>query len=96
MQPYHEYVNFMLRQFFSDSAPADDLCSKNCAVCQTVLQNRPGAELDILRDVFSGSDKQSIRNAVNDAASKYSKPDVYVWRLVRDVSREIARVRGLI
>lgn len=96
MQPYHEYVNHMLRQFFSDSAPGDQVGQLNCSVCQRILRGRSDSDLSILRRVFTDSDKQSIRNAVRFCAEQDGIPEVRIWKLVRDTSRQIARERGLI
>ena len=96
MQPYHEYVNHMLRQFFSDSAPSDQVGQFNRAVCQKILHGRSEKDVSILRRVFTDSDKQSIRQAGKICAEQDGIPEVRVWKLVRDTSREIARERGLI
>ena len=95
-QPYHEYVNHMLRQFFSDSAPSDPVGQLNRDVCDRILRGRSEQDVSILRRVFTDSDKQSIRQAVRFCAEQDGIPEVRVWKLVRDTSREIAHERGLI
>ena len=95
-QPYHEYVNHMLRQFFSDSAPSDPVGLLNRDVCGRILRGLPDKDVSILRRVFTDSDKQSIRVAVRFCAEQDGIPEVRVWKLVRDTSRQIARERGLV
>ena len=99
MQPYHEYVNHMLKCYFRDFAPEQtnsQTVAINRAVCDKILRGLGQGEVEILRGVYSGQGEFDIKRAVRDFARDKPVSERDVWRLIRTVSRKIARERGLI
>lgn len=108
MLPYREYVNAMIRDYFARSEPdkiedfAPDEHGKpsvgqvNAACVCSVLERINQQDADILRTVFSDCDGPFLGAAVRTCADRMSISERYVWHVVRTVTRQVARKRGLI
>lgn len=119
MKPYHDYTNYILRQFFAHETvfARDDILSvedytkfvltaseqiahsqaekANYTVAALTVKGLPEQQVGILRDVYADSDASIARN-VQNCAKKAGMNEKAVWDIVRTVSQEIARMRGLI
>ena len=98
MLPYYEYVNHMLRAYFArdeDSAQSE-VEKTNRAACDRILRRTADKDREILMQVFARSDRSELGAAVRICAEQNKIAPRDVWRIIRTVSKEIARERGLI
>ena len=112
MNPFKEYTNAMIRQYFArqpenshdsvaqaiiaaESLP-DKVDQLNYVCTVSVVTQLSDKDQEILRRVFSGSDRAALAGAVRICAEDMHVSDRYVWHVVRSTSKEIARKRGLI
>lgn len=110
-EPYYDFVNHMLRDYFlhedemagkvsiEQAQPVstmNEATEKNRAACEQVLRRTRPRDVDILREVYSGSKESELATAVRFCAEKRSMSQLDVWKVVRSISRDVARERGLI
>ena len=96
---YSEYVNHMFKSFYAHIAPDEitPVSQTNRAVCSRVIAEVSDQQQDILRRVYSGLGKNvSMTEAVKNCAEQVGWNYGDVWRIVKTVSKRIARERGLI
>lgn len=98
MSYYDDYVGHMLRVYFAEIAPdrMEGAAKQNCAVCQAVLQQLPEKDRVILREVFQKSRRTPLNETVKNCAGRRGLHELEVWQIVRNVTKEIARERGLL
>lgn len=97
--PYYEYVNHMLRCYFAEIAPEQmtEAGKINCAVCNKILREIGQDKADILRGIYAEpADNVSLTAIIRDFARNNSQNERDIWRIVREVSKKIARERGLV
>lgn len=97
--PYYEYVNHMLRCYFAKIAP-DQMTEAgkiNCAVCDKILREISQDKVEILRGIYvAPADNASLTAVIRDFARNNNHNERDIWRIVREVSKKIARERGLV
>lgn len=111
MNPYKEYTNYMIRLYFAQKGPSEreqdvlkgevgnrtrDVLQANLECVRGIVEELAVRDREILRRVFSQSEHVAIAQAVRNCAVDMCISDRLVWHVVRSVSREIARRRGLI
>ena len=99
MKPYISYVDYMVREYFAragqKSAPSD-IDRQNDGICTDVLRGIPQQDVRILHDVFQLTEKFSMNECVRRFCLDSGADSKTVWALVRKITDEIARRKGLI
>lgn len=95
---YSEYVKHALR-FYSRNCLAQPIFKSeadklNWLSCYSVFKKRSNQEVAILVRVYSGYD--TLPDEVYNASKEYKINQNFIWDLIKDVERAIARKRGLI
>ena len=95
---YSEYVKHALR-FYSRNCLAQpvfktDVDKENWISCHKVIDKYNEKDRDILLSVYSGFD--TLPDEVYNASTKYGIEQNYIWDMMKEFERKIAKKRGLI
>lgn len=94
---YSEYIRHALR-FYARHLQANRFHSAadrdNWQACDEVLKSCSDMEKDILVFVYGSFD--TLPDNVYNASKKYSVSQSMIWDLMKDVERNIAKLRGLL
>lgn len=95
---YGEYVNHMIKSFYAQVAPDEvtPVSQRNREICNSVIGELPRQDEKILRWVYSELGKGSMTDAVRNCAEQLEISPGEIWHVVKVVSKQIARKRGLI
>ena len=95
---YGEYVNHMIKSFYAQIAPDEvtPVSQQNRKICASVINELPCQDERILRLVYSDLGKGSMTDAVRNCAELVGVSPGEIWHVVKVVSKQIARKRGLI
>ena len=98
MQPYHEYVNHMLRVYFARERLGDvsQIEQQNVEIVEKVLRGRSEEDKENLREIYTGEEAWKMAKSVRKCANNNLRVEKELWNMIRAVSKDIARERGLI
>lgn len=94
---YSEYVRHALRFYTRNQQQThfkSDVDKNNWYACATALKGYSDRDRNIIIEVYSGYD--TLADNVYEASKTYDIPQNYIWDLMKDVERKVARKRGLI
>ena len=95
--PYLDYVAHMLREYFSqENVILTPVAVKNRACVDRILDGKSDYWRRILRETFSQQEDIPLSGAVRICADNIGTKEAQVWSVLRVVSKDIARERGLI
>lgn len=93
---YSDFVNHCLR-FYARHPEAKfktDTEKKNWLSCDSVLNGLPETDRNTLVAIYSDGD--TLADCVYKQAKKRGVKQDYIWKLIGDVERKIAKRRGLL
>lgn len=95
---YSEYVKHALR-FYTRNCIAQprfksDVDKNNWLACESVIKNYSEKDREILISIYSGFD--TLPDEVYNASTKHSVEQNYIWDMMKEFERKIAKKRGLI
>lgn len=95
---YSDYVRHALR-FYSRTVNEltifkTNVDEQNWRSCQKALEKYNDVDLKILLSVYSGFD--TLPDEVYHASVKYKVKQNYIWDMMKDVEKAVAKQRGLL
>ena len=94
---YSDYANHCLRFYAHHNQPKfeKEVDEKNWTACDKVLNTYDDVEKNIILEIYSNSSPYLVEVVNSVSATMKLKPS-RIWALIGDVTRKIARERGLL
>ena len=95
---YTYYVAHVLKQYFTNKPPKNpsEAYTLNWQAADKVIKSLSQRKQDILRDVYTNNDKQSMATKVYFTAEKFHEDNHAIWEVISYTERRIAVERKLI
>lgn len=102
-RPYYaEYVNHMMRFYATGFVKSptkkqqfrSEVDRKNWTICESIMLRYEERERNILLTIYSRSD--TLGDNIYELAKELHIDQSEIWQLVTDITRRIAKARGLI
>lgn len=95
---YSEYVKHMLRFYARNSIAQPrfktDVDKENWIACHKVIEHYSENDKNILLSVYSGFD--TLPDEVYNASTKFNIEQNYIWDMMKEFERKVAKKRSLI
>lgn len=93
---YSEYVQHCMRFYTRHPNPKyrTEADKKNWVACDIALKSFDTDEQNVLLTIYSGND--TIPDNVYELSKERNLKQDYVWKLINELERKVARRRGLI